>query len=143
MTPKFFTKKLADIGFTLQKLDGGNRYIRQIGSSGQYIARDSVRGSAWRLFLAISPIPEAWPVCPTHGQNSVPWTEAESPWFNYFTDLDPTDPLDAQCDSRESALEKSYEWLIEVGLLWLANPNAKTDDRWRIDHNILVKHHTP
>lgn len=33
-----------------------------------------------------------------------PWVEAESPWFEYFTDLDPSDPLDAQFDSRQAAL---------------------------------------
>ena len=69
------------------------------------------------------------------------WDEAESPWFDYFPDLDPFDPLDAQCDSREVALEKCFDWLITVGFQWMNEPGAKSADDWRKTHNILVRKH--
>jgi hypothetical protein len=75
-------------------------FTRRIGQSMQHVARDSIRGSAWRLFLAVGDVPIQWPVVSAHEEQRRTWAEAESPWFNYFTDLDPNDASDAKVDDR-------------------------------------------
>jgi hypothetical protein len=142
MTPKLFVKALREEGFTacpLQPGGSGQRFSRERSGGVQHVARDSVRGSAWRLFLAVGEVPACWPVADVGDELSGCWVEAESPWFHYFTDLDPTDSLDAQCDSREAALEKCWAWLTTAGFEWLQDPSARTPKEWRERYNILVK----
>lgn len=141
MTAREFTTRMATNGFSPEKVAGGERYCRDVAGVSQYVAKESVRGTAWRLFLAVSPVPDGWPTLSIRGVTSEPWIEAESPWFEYFTDLDPSDPLDAELDSPETALRKCYDWLLNVGSQWLNDPSAKPDQQWRIDHNIVVKRH--
>jgi hypothetical protein len=142
MTPKLFGKLLQQEGFTacpIQPRGLGQRFTRGRGGRLQHVFRDSVRGSAWRLSLAVGEVPANWPVLDLAWETHATWVEAESPWFNYFTDLDPTDPLDAQSDSREAALEKCWSWLTTVGFEWLEDPSARTPKEWRQRHNILVR----
>lgn len=137
MTPTLFKKKLHDHGFEFIKSASSNRFTRSINGTQQHVSRESVRGSAWRLYLAVGAIPEAWPVVDLRAEQT--WIAAESPWFHYLTGLDPTDPLDAQCDNREVALEKCFQWLITIGFEWLNNPGAKSEAEWRKANNILVR----
>lgn len=137
MTPTLFKKKLYDHGFDFIKSASSNCFTRSINGIQQHVSRDSVRGGAWRLFLAVGNVPEGWPVIDVHAVQT--WVAAESPWFNYLTDLDPTNPLDTQCDNREVALEKCFQWLITIGFEWLNNPGAKSEDDWRKANNILVR----
>jgi hypothetical protein len=142
MTPAQFGKSLRQEGFTaspLQPRGSGQRFTRPRGGALQHVARDSVRGSAWRLFLAVGDVPTIWPTVDPAGGPSPAWVEAESPWFHYFTDLDPADPLDAQCDSRQAALAKCWAWLTTAGFEWLEDPSARTPKEWRELHNILVR----
>jgi hypothetical protein len=140
MTPAIFKKRLREHNFTFsQETHGLGRFTRVVGDTKQHVARDNVRGSAWRLYLAVGEVPEIWPAMNILPPEAQPWIQAESPWFQYFTDLDPSDPLDAQCESREAALEKCFTWLITVGFEWLDDPAAKTLEEWRKGYNILVR----
>lgn len=140
MTPRTFSTDLRKHGFATDPINK-RRFVRRLDARDQYVARDSVRGAAWRLFLAVSPIPSDWPGTygPTSDVDS--WVDAESPWFDYFTDLDPNDPLDVQCNSREIALHKCFDWFMTIGMKWLEDPGSRDDDRWRIDYTILVRRH--
>jgi hypothetical protein len=140
MTANAFNKKLRELGFAPSG-NGvhGHHYARVVEGRNQHISRDNVRGSAWRLFLAEGEVPEYWPAVSFNSPSVVAHVWAESPWFKYDTELDPNDPLDAQCDSREVALEKCFSWFAHIGLEWLANPAAKTPKEWREQHNILVE----
>jgi hypothetical protein len=140
MTPAIFKKRLFEHDFTFsQAPHGAGRFTRVVGGTKQHVARDNVRGSAWRLYLAVGEVPEIWPAMDVSAREAQPWMQAESPWFHYFTDLEPSDPLEAQCDSREAALEKCFTWLITAGFEWLDDPAAKTLEEWRMSYNILVR----
>ena len=139
MTPSVFKKRLSEHGFAFERDPPGGRFLRVVSGVKQYIARDSVRGSAWRLYLAVGNVPSFWPAADPNEKGTPSWIEAESPWFYYFTDLDPTDPLDAQCDSREVALEKCFDWLTTRGFEWLNCPEAKSPEAWRIEYQILQR----
>jgi hypothetical protein len=143
MTPSLFKKRLRDHGFEHEQDPHGGRFTRVVSGVKQHVARDSVRGSAWRLHLAVGNVPIVWPALDISASEESTWFEAESPWFSYFTDLDPSDPLDAQCDSREVALEKCFGWLTKTGFDWLNEPGARTPDEWRKIYNILVKRVVP
>jgi hypothetical protein len=141
MTPRIFSRELRELGFVTDPVNK-RRFLRRVEASDQYIARDSVRGAAWRLFLGVSPVPSDWPGTYAPNSDIDSWMDAESPWFDYFTDLDPNDPLDAQCDSKEVALQKCFDWFARIGIKWLDDPHSREDDRWRIDYNILVRRHS-
>lgn len=137
MTPSLFKKRLGDHGFAFERDSHGGRFTRLASGVKQYVARDSVRVSAWRLYLAVGDVPAYWPAFDPKAKQVMSWVEAESPWFEYSTDLDPSDPLDAQCDSREVALEKCFTWLTTSGFEWLNAPESRTPDEWRTTYNIL------
>lgn len=118
---------------------GPTCFNRTLGPRVQHVARDCVRGGAWRLFLAVGNVPSKWPLVSAAEEQSRDWLEAESPWFNYFTDLDPDDPSDEQLDDKGEALSKCLEWLLSIGIQWLDDPSARSPDFWRANHNILVK----
>jgi len=142
MTPKLFAKFLQQEGFApfpVLPRGSGQRFSRERSGRTQHVARDSVRGSAWRLLLAVGDVPACWPVAALASEVSATWMEAESPWFSYFTGLDLADPLDAQCDSREAALEKCWAWLSTAGFEWLEDPSIKGPKEWRERYGILVK----
>jgi hypothetical protein len=139
MTPANFKKRLCEHGFVFMRGKFENRFTRETNGVQQHVARDSVRGMAWRIFMAVGTAPEIWPTVDVKAKIEDSFAEAESPRFAYFTDLDPTDPLDAQCDNREVALANCFEWLTTHGFLWLGNPNAKSIDEWRVVHGIRVK----
>ena len=42
---------------------------------------------------------------------------------------------------RTLLYESVFDWLIRTGAMWLENADARADDRWRIDYNILVRRH--
>lgn len=136
-----FGKRLLQAGFKTTTLPGiATRYSRGVGEQSQHVVRDNVRGGSWRLYLAVGLIPPHWPIYFDGDESTAGWTAAESPWFDYFTDLDPNDPADAQFDNNEQALLKCCNWLFDTGLQWLSNPAACSPDDWRIRHNILTKH---
>jgi hypothetical protein len=140
MKPTAFKKQLCAHGFSFQHDPSyGDRFTRDVRGKKQHVSRDSVRGSAWRLLLAVGDVPLVWPAWDPRKDKSDSWIEAESPWFRYATDLDPSDSLDAQIDNRESALQKCFNWLITVGFEWLDGPHARSRDEWRSMHNILKK----
>jgi hypothetical protein len=139
MTPSVFKKRLSDHGFAFERDPQGGRFMRVASGVKQYVARDSVRGSAWRLYLAVGDVPTFWPGSDPKAKGVRSWFEVESPWFDYFTDLDPADPLDAQCDSKEVALEKCFNWLTTIGFEWLNGPEAKSPDEWREGYDILQR----
>jgi hypothetical protein len=139
MTPSLFKKRLRDHGFAYEHNPHGGCFTRVVSGTKQHVARDSVRGSAWRLYLAVGDVPIVWPAQDVKAREEPKCVEAESPWFTYFTDLDPADPLDAQCDSREVALDKCFDWLTAKGFEWLRDPYEKTADEWRTTHNILIR----
>src|SRR5262245_29048335 len=113
MTRSEFKKCLCAHGFVFSHNPTcGDRFTRVDQGNKQHVSRDSVRGSAWRLFLAVGEVPEIWPAVEVPRVPSAIWIDAESPWFNYCADLDPSDPLDAQLDNRAVALEKCFVWLI-------------------------------
>ena len=138
MTPPTFKRHLEKLGFSqTQNTLGLWKFQRRVNGTLQSVQRDSVKGSAWRLNLAIGEVPEIWPafapqVCQT-------WIEAESPWFHYHHDDIPDDPLPPELDTPQLALKKCLEWFKETGLLWLNNPESQTDDEWRVQHNLLVR----
>lgn len=98
-----------------------------------------MRGSAWRFFLALGSIPESWPAIGVASPADPCLAEAESPWFEYFNDLDPEDPEDAQFLDKDAALQKACDWFASVGLLWLEQADSMSPDEWRRRHNILVR----
>lgn len=91
--------------------------------------------------MAVGQIPVCWPMDEVRSSISTEWRDAESPWFYYYMEPDPDEELNAQCDTKEVALRKCFEWLTRVGTKWLENTDALADDRWRIDYNILVRRH--
>jgi hypothetical protein len=145
MNSSEFKKKLGDYGFSFRNnVHLGSRFLRTAGGVNQHVALVSVRGGSWRMFLAVGEPPESWPLeswpFKVRGEyHKQLWVEGESPWFPYFKDLDPTDPLDQQCDSQESAREKCFAWLTAIGFEWLSSPEAKSPEEWRTAHNILVR----
>jgi hypothetical protein len=140
MTPSSFKKRLCEHGFAfVRNATFGDRFTRGQDDVKQHVARDTVRGGGWRLFLAVGDVPEVWPTSDLSGEARNVWVEAESPWFNYFTDLDPSDPEDAQFDTREAALDKCFDWLTTIGFEWLTDPWARSLEDWRKTYNILIK----
>lgn len=137
MTPSRFATALKNAGYTKETVPRGSRFSIERDGVTRYVARSSVRGGAWRLHMAIGDVPTDWPTYELNPTKT--WIEAESPWFEYFTDLDPDDPEDAQFDSRESTLQKCHDWFFGIGIGWLHTPENMTDDEWRTEHNILVK----
>jgi hypothetical protein len=91
--------------------------------------------------MAVEQIPTCWPMVELRPSISAEWRDAESPWFYYYTEPDPDETLNAQCDTKEVALQKCFDWLLQTGMKWIENPDGRTDDRWRIDYNILVRRH--
>ena len=138
MTNSLFKKRLSEHGFAYERDPHGGRFMRVASGVKQYVARESVRGGAWRLWLAVGDVPGYWPASDPNANPVALWVEAESPWFDYFTDLDPSDPLAAQLDSREVALEKCFTWLTTIGFEWLNAPESRTSDEWRKSYHILV-----
>ena len=132
---------MKNAGYAKETVSGGPRFSIEHGGVTRFVARSSVRGSAWRLHMAAGDVPSDWPTYELNPTTS--WIEAESPWFEYFTDLDPNDPEDAQFDSRESALQKCHDWFFDIGVQWLLTPETLPDDEWRTAHNILVKRRGP
>lgn len=138
MTKRELDRALIAMGFTRQSNPiGGTRFVRQVDGQPQYVARDNVHGGSWRLLLAVGDVPEIWPAHEVGTRAR--FTEAESPWFDYFHDPDPSDPDDAQLDNSDGALAKMFGWFQTVGEQWLSNPAARTDDAWRAEHNLLVR----
>jgi len=140
MTPRGFTKELSVQGFVVDA-DNNKRFVRVQNGIRQYVAKESVRGSAWRLYMAVGQIPTCWPIAELRSSICSEWRDAESPWFYHFTEPDPDETLNAQCDTKDVALQKCFDWLIRTGTTWLENIDALADDRWRIDYNILVRRH--
>jgi hypothetical protein len=135
MTPASFKKQLGALGFAyIQNPPFGSRFTRSAGNLLQHVARESVRGSSWRLCLAVGDIPPVWPALEFKPTTS--WDEAESPWFTYYTDLDENELN--QFDTRNVALQKCYDWLVTIGFEWLNNPRARSTDDWRKACKILV-----
>ena len=140
MTPREFTEELRAHGFDVDS-ENKKRFLRVQNGIRQYVARESVRGSAWRLHIAVGQIPTCWPINELRSTTCKEWRDAESPWFYYYTEPDPDETLSAQCDTKDAALRKCFDWLIRTGAMWLENADARADDRWRIDYNILVRRH--
>lgn len=140
MTPREFSQELRAHGFNVDPVNK-KRFVRVQTGITQYVARESVRGSAGRLYLAIGQIPICWPTDELRSSIGTEWRDAESPWFYYYTEPDPDEMLNAQCDTKEVALRKCFDWLIRIGTKWLENPDDRADDRWRIDYNTLVRRH--
>ena len=134
-----FQRILGESGFRVETTEHKEtRWIRGSEPDVQAVALDSVRGSAWRVLMARGAVPAIWPVATSAGRDGA-WLDAESPWFDYFTDLDPEDPDDARFDSKEQALAKCVAWLSKVGLEWLANPEARSSIEWRQLHGIVPR----
>lgn len=140
MTPREFNKELQKYGFVADS-ENEKRFVRLVCGVKQYVARESVRGSAWRIYLAVGHIPSCWPIADFKSTALAPWSEAESPWFYYYTESDPDESLNAVCDTKEVALRKCFDWLDQTGIIWLEAPDFRPDDRWRIDYSILVRRH--
>jgi hypothetical protein len=140
MTPREFSEELRARGFYVDS-ENKKRYVRVQNGITQYVARESVRGSAWRLHMAVGQIPTCWPTDEILSSSNTQWRDAESPWFYYYTEPDSDETLNAQCDTKDGALLKCFDWLIHTGTMWLENADARADDRWRIDYNILVRRH--
>jgi hypothetical protein len=138
MTKREFDKSIIADGFLRQVHPvGGTRFVREIDGQTQYVARDNVHGGAWRLLLALGDAPVVWPA--EQGGGTSRLLEAESPWFKYFNDLDDSDPEDAQFDDSARALSKMLEWFRSVGIQWLSNPAAMSDEAWRQERRLLVR----
>ena len=130
-------RRLIASGFTREVTDGGTRFIRQGPAGPQLVAVDNVRGSAWRVWLAVGAAPSCWPAV-DGSRREGRWREAESPWFDYVLP-DAEEPEDAGLDYKDQALAKCAVWLTSVGFLWLASPEALSETAWRKEHNLLVK----
>ena len=140
MTPREFSQELRAHGFGVDA-ENKKRFVRVQEGITQYVARESVRRSAWRLYMAVGQIPTTWPMFEGRSSTCTQWRDAESPWFYYYTEPDPDETLTAQCDTKDVALQKCFDWLLQTGMMWLENIDGRTDDRWTIDHNILVRRH--
>ena len=138
MTLREFSKELIAHGFAVDA-ENKKRFVRVQNGITQYVAKESIRGSAWRLCMAVGQIPTNWPMVELHASKSAEWRDAESPWFYYYTEPAPDESLNSQCDTKDAALRKCFDWLIRTGTMWLENADARADDRWRIDYNILVR----
>jgi len=138
MTPREFNRELKAVGFAADA-ENSKRFVRSHNGVNQYVVRESVRGSAWRLYMAVGQIPDCWPTDEVQLTTHIRWRDAESPWFYYYTEPDPDETLNAQCDTKDAALQKCFDWLVHTGTKWLENADSRTDDRWRIDYNILVR----
>jgi hypothetical protein len=140
MTRNTFKKRLCQLGFTYTSGPFGSRFSRTYDGKSQFASLDNVMGGDWRLFLAVGEVPGCWPADDVSIlRENRKWVEAESPWFKYFTDLDPADPTTAQFDDRNSALQKCFDWLTTVGIEWLDGPDKKSRDDWRKEHNVLIR----
>lgn len=138
MTPATFKRHLQKLGFTLtQNSLTLWRFQRRISGVLHSVERDSVKGSAWRLHLAIGEVPEIWPAWGPFTPQT--WIQAESPWFYYHHDDDPDDPLPSELDTPQTALQKCLDWFKTIGLQWLSNPDKLSDDDWRVQHDVLVR----
>ncbi|HEX7708371.1 MAG TPA: hypothetical protein VF701_18055 [Thermoanaerobaculia bacterium] len=138
VTKREFDRALIAQGFSRQTHPvGGTRFVREVEGQKQYVARDNVHAGSWRLLLAAGDVPEVWPADQIGGSSR--FVEAESKWFEYFNDLDPSDPEDAQFDDSAGALRKLFGWFQTVGMQWLSNPTVMSDDMWRREHNLLVR----
>jgi hypothetical protein len=60
MTPREFSEELRAHGFDVDP-ENKKRFVRLQNGITQYVARESVRGSAWRLSMAVGQIPTYWP----------------------------------------------------------------------------------
>jgi hypothetical protein len=138
MTPRQFNNNLLAAGFRkrLNKLKIVV-FTRGAGASAQHLSRESVRGSAWRLFLAVGSASDAWPAIskPNVGKSLL---EAESPWLEYYSSEDLLDPQARGLHNGAEALDACWRWLSSVGFEWLADPRAKSGD-WAREQGILLR----
>ncbi len=139
MTRRDFERLLRHHGFIRERTPAGAvRWHRAGEARGQYCVLENVRQGDWRLFLAVGLPPADWPMSSLDRSASA-WVEAESPWFAYFNDLDPSDPDDARFDNKERALQRCADWLFSVGMKWLDAPESKSPPACRTDDNVLVR----
>ncbi len=75
MTPREFSQELKTHGFTVDA-ENKKRFVRVQNGITQYVAKESVRGAAWRLCMAVGPIPKHWPMVELHASKSAEWQDA-------------------------------------------------------------------
>ncbi len=77
MTPREFSQELKTHGFTVDA-ENKKRFVRVQNGITQYVAKESVRGAAWRLSgLAVGRDPKHWPMVELHASKSAEWQDAD------------------------------------------------------------------
>ena len=139
MTPAEFNRHIREAGFERVKHPLPYTTFRRVQNGHQqYVIRNTVMGDSFRLLLAVDRLPAL-------DDPDVPpaSVEAESPWFEYVTDrYRASDPAAWEgLMDKAAALEACWRWLESVGFDWLNDPNAKSAEEWRRQHDILVSRH--
>src|ERR1041385_2459738 len=88
-------------------------------ADGRFVSYDRIKGGDLRCFLG---------VCAGAAPNSSPEIEAETCWWRTEHDC-----------TLESAAASSWQYLLECGFRFLAEPLELTPTQWRERHNLLVR----
>ncbi len=116
----------------------GDRWVRSCPRGQEVLSIDVVRGGAWRVLLGVGSPPSVWPAV-ANPDPSRSWVEAESPWWEYFPDDEPDEPLDPHLMTKEAALRALADWVLTTGINWLSDPERLTVSEWRERHNLLMR----
>ena len=142
MNKREFNTNLKNLGFQRVKHPLGYDACWEKQSDGKpiFIIRDSVRGGNWRLFLGYGAIPCVEKDSYSPGEQAL---EAESPWFEYYSDKDIEEMKaygeDVVGISSNEALEKCWDWLKDKGLKWLDDPYKTGHSESVLNYEIELK----